>query len=307
MSLDSSDLPLRSSDGMAALDVFYAGFNQINFYVEDADQENLYEVILRRQFPDIRIDRIFPLGGKEAVRRHAQDPGNSGLPAYRAYILDRDFDDILRRRCIHSNIFYLDRFCIENYLLEELALIEVVIESHPKLKRSQVRLELNVAGVVRQIFQDLRALFICFAFVQRFGIELKNCGSAAETYCRKNARWEVDPSALDAYAKSIRQKMGDGEEPFFNPHSDGRIADAACLDDHQLVSGKYVATMIFHYLKHRYGLGSVSFDSFVYRLAKNCKFDSLRELSACIRQAAEDFKKGEAGVFQASPMKLSGQ
>lgn len=40
MNAAASDLPARSSAGMAALDVFYSDFNDVNIYVEDNEQEN---------------------------------------------------------------------------------------------------------------------------------------------------------------------------------------------------------------------------------------------------------------------------
>ena len=35
-------MPAHSPAGLAARDVLWRGFNDINFYVEDAEQENLY-------------------------------------------------------------------------------------------------------------------------------------------------------------------------------------------------------------------------------------------------------------------------
>ena len=72
----ASDVPSRSPAGMAALDVFYSDFNDINFYVEDQEQEKLYEIIFKRLFPRLKITRIFPLGGKAAVIEHASSDAN---------------------------------------------------------------------------------------------------------------------------------------------------------------------------------------------------------------------------------------
>ena len=58
MNAPASDLPARSPAGMAALDVFYSDFNDVNFYVEDDEQENLYEAILRKLFSRLKIVRI---------------------------------------------------------------------------------------------------------------------------------------------------------------------------------------------------------------------------------------------------------
>jgi len=290
------DLPVRGPDGLAALDIFYAGFNDINFYVEDAEQENLYEVILRRKFPGVRVDRIFPLGGKGAVRRHAEEPQNETLPAYRAYIVDKDFDDLLGAMSTHPNIFYLDFFCIENYLLEESAFVELVVESHPKKKRTIITTQLELALTMDGIFLSLRPLFVGFACVQRFDLGLLNCGSAPEMYCHKDRRWELDPAALDRYFVAI-ESVGSGfSPPITDPTSDARMADAMALDNNKLVSGKHVVCMVFHYIKSKYNLGSMTMGSFVYRLAKNCSMQQLDQFAGSVSVAAAVFTASRAGV-----------
>jgi len=290
MTQPANDLPVRGPEGLAALDIFYAGFNDINFYVEDAEQENLYEVILRRKFPDVRVDRIFPLGGKEAVLRHAEDPQNGTLFAYRAYILDKDFDDLLDAMSTHPNIFYLDRFCIENYLLEESAFVEVVVESHPKKKRAFVTHQLEIVPTLDRMFSSLRPLFVGFACVQRFDLGLQNCGSAPEMYCYKDRRWEVDPAALSRYFEAVKSVGSTFLPPITDPTSDARMADAMALDNHKLVSGKHIVCMLFHYVKAKYNLGSITMGSFVYRLAKNCPLQQLDQFSELISSAAAAFK-----------------
>ena len=77
---------------MPLSDVFYTDFNDVNFYVEDGEQENLYEVILRKLFSGLKIARIFPLGGKTAVFQRAPSGHNDNIRNFRAYIIDRDFD-----------------------------------------------------------------------------------------------------------------------------------------------------------------------------------------------------------------------
>jgi len=56
--------------------------------------------------------------------------------------------------------------------------------------------------------------------------------------------------------------------------------------DYELVSGKFVAAMLFHYIKSEYNLGSMTFESFVYRLAKNCTLRSMREFAERVRAAS---------------------
>jgi hypothetical protein len=138
------NLPARSQNGMAALDIFYTELNDVNFYVEDEEQENLYFEILRRLFKSIKIARIFPLGGKSAVLQHATSAAKQSINCFRAYIVDRDLDHLLGKQFEHSNVFYLDRFCVENHLLQHSAIVEIVIENHLKRKRAEVEVDLSL-------------------------------------------------------------------------------------------------------------------------------------------------------------------
>jgi hypothetical protein len=292
MTQHSEGFPSRSADGLAALDIFYAEFNEINFYVEDIDQENLYEVILRNLFPAVRIDRIFPLGGKQAVLAHALSVESAGITAFRAYILDKDFDDLLGIQVSHPNVFYLDRFCIENYMLEESAIVEVVTESHPKKRRQDIARDLDISQMVEHLLSSLKPLFICFACVQRFNLGLANCGEAPEKYCEKRRLWEIDQNAFRSYqgllVKACKEQRLN--PPFENPFTDERISDIVAADEHTLVCGKYVVAMLFHYIKSKYILGNITFESFVFRVAKGCSFATLHELGRRISQGADAYR-----------------
>ena len=286
MSSAEAEIPVRSADGKAALDIFYAEFNDINFYVEDDDQENLYEVILNKILPEISIRRIFPLGGKQAVLRHAASDTNERIDVFRAYLLDKDFDDFMGQQVQHPNIFYLDLFCIENYLLEESGLIEIVIENHPKKKRGEVSAQLAIQAATNDIFEKLRPLFVLFFCVQYCELPLKNCGASPEAFCRPKKLWEVDDRVVARYTAQVEEALLEkGRPPLDSLNLDPRVSEANCAAVHSLVSGKYVATLLFHYIKSQYSLGSMTFDSFIFRLAKNCSLHSLRALGERILKA----------------------
>ena len=96
------------SDGYRyAKSAFYSQFNDVDFYVEDAWQENLYLCILGRLFPRLKIENIHPLGGKENVIQHAR--ANTSIRKS-VYLLDKDFDDLLGKLQERTNIFFLLSF-----------------------------------------------------------------------------------------------------------------------------------------------------------------------------------------------------
>lgn len=269
-------LPQRSDGGLAAMDAFYRGFNEVNFYVEDADQENLYFEILKSVFPDVKLEKIFPLGGKSNVLSHAKDSSNSAIE-HKVYILDKDFDDLLNKKETVDCVHYLDKFCIENYLLDENALVEVVIETDPKLSRDQIRDSLALDTVLPAIGQELREIFGLFFLVQMEELGIPNCKEKPERFCNKKRLWEPCPTLQNTYLERVNASLlekaaGKITAPILG---DSRL-EAFCASDSSLVvSGKFWLAMIFHYLKSKYNFGSITFSSFVFRLAKNCDFSSM--------------------------------
>jgi hypothetical protein len=292
-----AELPVRSQSGMAALDIFYTDFNDVNFYVEDEHQENLYLEILRKLFKRTRITRIFPLGGKSAVLRHALSPDNQNTPCFRAYIVDRDFDHLLGQSLRHPNVFYLDVFCIENHLLEPNAVIELIVENHPKKRREDVETKLSLDVTIPSFYDHLRPLFSLFFCAQYLNLGVKNCSAPPEPFCKPRRLWELDSSAVDGYRQELKSAAnGSGvDENKFDSQCTAAISRTAGVPNSRLVSGKFLAAMIFHYVKSSYSLGSMTFESFVYRMAKNCTLRSMRPLARRIRKGIRSHRTEVSG------------
>lgn len=277
-------LPQRSEGGLAAIDVFYRSYNDFNFYVEDADQENLYFSILKKVFHNVDFAKIFPLGGKPNVLAHSKDPNNGSL-AKRIYILDKDFDDLLGQKENSQGLFYLDRFCIENYFLEEEALVEVVVESQPKLKKEEIQEELSLHSKIPEIGGNLETLFALFYLAQLEKLGIANCRQKPEAFCKPRRLWEVCPELLTKYLAELsalceEQGVAKPAEPL---RSDPRLINFYIASQARIVSGKFWLAMLFHHIKSKYNLGSITFDSFVFRTAKSCAFESLNQLVEEVR------------------------
>ena len=275
-------LPIRSEDGQAALDIFYFEFNEVNFYVEDDEQENLYDMLFSRIFPHLNIYRIFPLGGKLSVLAHAKDPENSIPEKKSVYVVDGDFDEIFQKQPAPNNVFYLDRYCIENFLADEDGIVDIVIETHPRKKRSEVVDRLMIADLIDHCIKSLTPLFRLFFCVQKLGLGIKNCDAKPEEYSENDKLWSIDPDKLKAYQEKVAEKLeekGKAEEfseLYFICESE--LSGKTHLN--RLISGKFLLTQIFHYVKSKYSLGSISFDSFVYRIAKTMSLEAFENFKS---------------------------
>ena len=86
------------------------------------------------------------------------------------------------------------------------------------------------------------------------------------------------------------------DPPLLKPVYDRRLVRVGRVSNYTLVSGKFVTAMVFHYVKARYSLGSMTFESFVYRLAKNSELSSMRPFAARVRTALRNHPSSGGGA-----------
>ena len=124
------DIPAYSEEGKRSLDLFYIGSGNYFFFFEDSHAEAFYERLISRLFPSLKEFRVTCLHGKENIVRKAKQPRVFGLQY--VFVVDKDFDDLIKNAWIQlENVFYLDRYSIENYLVDIRALARVLVEDFP--------------------------------------------------------------------------------------------------------------------------------------------------------------------------------
>lgn len=274
-------VPTWSTDALAARDVFFETYNDVNFYVEDEDQENLYHLVLSRLFPEIRITQIFPLKGKSNVLMHAKDPANLLRASQAIYIVDKDFDDLLGIAINNqNNIFYLQKYCIENFFLEENAFIEVAVEAQPRIKRETIQSKVKIPAFMHTTIQSLNLLFRLFFVVQALDLGLRNCRCAPEKFSKKGTPHIIDPHAVEKYRIEVQDKalqLGKFKtEKEFAKFLDTVFPKNAEPDSN--ISGKYLLALASHHVKKHLNWGTVSLDSLTYRLARHSSLLGLEPL-----------------------------
>lgn len=278
-------IPQKSEGYLYGQSVFFVQFNEVDFFVEDEEQEEFYYVILSKLFPDIRLEKIFPLGGKKNVVKHLSDANTKRS----IYIVDKDFDDLLGVIVEHERLFYLDRYCIENYLLDEECLVAFVVSESPKLKRNDVADAMQWPTFYPKLVLSLVQLFGCFLFSQKFDLQsIKNSSSAPESFSIKNQRYSVDQNAVNEYQNCITVVA---ENASICQDVQRELDLTTSLIGHDLkeverhVCGKFVLRMAYHYLGAIFGIASVTAESFSYRLAQYCEFKELEYLKVRIHGA----------------------
>lgn len=273
--------PSISESYLYGQDIFWEQFNDINFYVEDTELQELYHQILRKLFPSIKIERIFPLNGKKNVIDEAIENKDNKK---KVYIVDKDFDDLHNRIEQIDNLFYLDRYCIENYLFEEISILEFVISENPKLKRKQILEVYNVNERINDILEKLLYINSLFYIVQKSSLPFENTSLHIACFLKKN-QLDLCQNKIANYKTKLLEYIETNSLEIDLENAINENVNA--WKEHSIVQnnicGKQILYILLQDLKQDFGIKKLpDHYSACYRFAKECRFDTLQFLKNSI-------------------------
>jgi len=280
-----SGVPAYSEDALQVRDIFYSRVSPIIFFVEDENQENLYEMIFRKAFPKIIDFEVFPLNGKNNVLVHAKTNLSVDV-VKRIYVLDKDFDDLMGLCVDAENVFYLDDYCIENAIVEEFALMQICVEEFPRSKRSTIRNRLRYSHPISLWVSLLDRLFRSFFLIKKYDLGIPNCDLTPEEFTSNGQPSELDILKITRYIDNVAKLLT----------AAGHISR---MDDYQLlsnaafgskrhnmrhISGKFILRLFYHHLRKAGLVKNVRIDSLTYRLASVSSLSRLRRFKVRVNQ-----------------------
>jgi hypothetical protein len=264
--------PELTSSFLAGQDLLYSQFNDIEFYIEDRGQEHLYFNILKKLFPKIKFEKIFPLNTKKDVKDSARlNRGNKK----KIYIVDLDFDIILGKIEQIDNLFYLDRYSIENYLFARQHLYEIIRLKTPRLKNEQIDILYDYELLIRSAVKCLEELTCAFVIINKHDLGLDYYGISLPRdfdFSTGDAIYRMDfiKNYLNTVESTLKQKNGrytlKGQIRGLKPHFRNLSTSLSTIP------GKYILLFIKDRLQQLALISSQSLDSFTYSLSK--EFDS---------------------------------
>ncbi|MBO1359968.1 hypothetical protein J2D73_09190 [Acetobacter sacchari] len=144
------------------------------------------------------------------------------------------------------------------------------------------------------IGENLKDLFSLFYFSQLEDLSIPNCGQKPEAFCMPRKLWETDQGLIDNYLVTLttacgKKAVNPPQQPFPN---EPRLESFYLASVQEIVSGKFWLAMLFHYVKNQYNIGSITFDSFTFRIAKNCNFDNLNWLVESVMHVYPQHQSG---------------
>lgn len=273
-----SGFPELTDSFLAGQDIFYAQFNDVYFYVEDTEQEHLYFNILKRLFDDVQFDKIFPLHGKTNLKNHAKN--NLGDKS-KIYIADIDFEDILETKEEIENVFYLNKYSIENYFVEKNGLFEIIREKSPKLKDNDIAQLFDFNSKLKQCKVILTELTCTLIVIQKYslGKEYFGLNPARDLDLSTNPP-QIKNTFLPTYIEEteVLLKSMDGRFTLKSKQQEFKKHFKSINNALKFIPGKYLLNVIKHQLEKARLINQISIESFSYKLSKECNLDSLTSI-----------------------------
>jgi hypothetical protein len=279
----NQSIPKKTAQYLSAQSVFYEQFNEVQFYFEDAQKEELYYLIFKKLFSDINFTKVFGLNGKVSVIEKAEKSINK---KNRVFIVDKDFDDLLGlKRTNLKNLFYLDRYSIENYFFEEEAIKKFIISQMPNRNRNTINFKLS--PLIRKIIQKLKYLTIYFFVAHKNQIPyFESCSLPLERFTRNLNPTEIDSGKVKAYRISLRLGLVAIKCPNTYSSEIARAKRLLVFESETIfkhIPGKHCIKLLMKILKERFPkIGNLEFNRVCYALADKCLFHSLDNLKNAI-------------------------
>lgn len=274
----NSGFPELTDSFLSGQDILYTQFNDIEFFVEDTEQEHFYFNILKKLFPDLKFEKIFPLNGKKNVSDAAIiNLGNKK----KVYIVDLDFDHILNTVQNLDNLFYLRRYSIENYLFSKSAVYEIIRTKDSRLKDHEIDALFDLNQILTDASTCLKELSCCFIIIQN-----KQLG---HPYYRLNISRDFDFSTspplyrmnfIQDYFNEIENLLKTKNRRYSLASQKRTMLKhfrtlSDCLAH---IPGKYILTFLKDRLQALGLINQMSVESFTYQLSKDFNSNELEYL-----------------------------
>lgn len=274
--------PELTESFLAGQDILYAQFNDIEFYVEDIEQEHFYFNVLRSLFPDLKFDKIFPLNGKNNVIEAAK---NNLTDKKKIYLVDLDFDHILGRIENIDNLFYLKKYSIENYLLTQQGIYEIIRSKNPQLKNSDIDRLLDLNSLLADSVHCLKELTCSFIVIQQRQLGHHYYGLDVN----RDFVFNVSPPTrrqmfIQNYLIEVENKLKSIDNRLTLNSQIRRLLRyfKSFSDAISNIPGKYILTFIKERLQSMKLINQMTIETFIYNLSKDFDDNQLKYLRTSV-------------------------
>ena len=266
------------------LSVFHQFRNDLNIYTEDCDKDKaFYEILFKRLLhgTGVQVSDIFPIGScgdVETAWMNHQDP--CGF-----YVVDGDIYVIYAPKFSCKNLFVLDSYCIENFVIDANSVSKTAYHLNGAMEDLvQVTGKINFELAFDSILQPIMDLFFVMSLERKYCNihELKEY----DRFVKKGGIFDVDK--VESEMETIKNRLV--------PHvisSKEYLADLQMLRNLypytydnflKIISGKdyilpYLRRYICRQMNYKFQIPN---ESWKYHFAQYCDLDRLEPLKNAI-------------------------
>lgn len=272
-------LPTRSSNGNYAKFIFYQDVNDIDFFIEDKD-ENTRKIILellQRTFSnEIQISQIFSLGGREKVIKQYENRAENRT---QVFMIDGDLNLLFEQFNFQKGLVSLDKYCIENFLCDVDSVHTLLYEECP----TETDFNSMCQEFAFQEWWDKQKKLLYRLFIEYAVEKVNSLGITTVKYRveRLSRQGELNHKDVKTRIHSLRNEIKNRITKEEYNSSRVRIIHnikESSLSCESFVSGKdYILPLLFAKIK-KYSSSTIKDERLKYRLSKICNTESLERV-----------------------------
>ena len=187
---------------------FFRDLNDVDVYIEDASKETrklIATLLTRASGMKVAIGEVFPLGSKNDVIAACfsdQAPGGRR----RVYVVDGDLDWTHSSNVGVRRLYVTSRYCVENYLIDELAIAGVLAENSPTMDEEGAMAAFNYGDWLRNNVADLHSLYSIYALCRVLSPSMRTVSFPIRSMI-SSSTGDVDPEKVVARISEIKAAL----------------------------------------------------------------------------------------------------
>lgn len=170
--------------------------NDVDIYTEDETKDReFYKALFSRLLsPEITINDVTPLGcRKEVIKRCENEPKGDRR---KVFIIDGDIGIVNGEKLELENLFVLDRYCIENFLIDSDSACSFIYLNCGTKSKEEIKNEVIFDDWLGEYSECLMNLFIHFAIVNGAGGKF-TLNNAKKYHVKSNGNLILDKSLVN--------------------------------------------------------------------------------------------------------------
>lgn len=251
-------MPRYSSRTARALGFLKRSVNDIEIFVEDTSNRNMWVRLLTQVLPPgVRLRSINMLGGRKAVEDAcAADQSEDGRR--KLFITDGDFDHLTGKSKPRLKFLYrLRSYCVENILVSERAITYIAMETDPMISDTVARAKFDFKSFSDDISRNLKSLFELYAVCIKLCPSLRTVSYPVVDLCTRSANGELvlDGALVAARKRALKRAMlGLVARSEIRSHLLSTRARSSAISAMRSVSGKdYIFPLLENRMRIRLG------------------------------------------------------